>query len=339
MADYASLTDPGTVEELANAHWREAALGGKLPRVSFIVLSFQNGPFLAECLQSVDAQTFDDLEIVIGDDGSSDESHSLIRTFVKDARHPVLAVLGKVNWGLVRNYNRCLRATRGAFIFHIASDDLVLPDRVKIQLRALETTNASMCLSGLHVIDHKGKLLRTKAAPELRHTILPTALEGSRISLPSPTMAFRRSLITDFGLLPEHLANEDEALAVRALASDGIVAVPQVTTQYRQHGASLSARARVASIPKFLAYQRRNIPQRIANIAYFESVLDSRDPEAVAGLRRSRFVLDSCMSLLAGAWPQTNGLSALSQLLRLYVYGAVRSLFDNVSRLLSAIAK
>ncbi len=104
--------------------------------VSVIMPSYNHSRFIKEAIQSVLNQTFDDFELIIIDDSSSDNSQEIIQKFAEiDSR--IKPIFHKKNMGIARTLNDGLRASKGEFIAFIASDDVWVPNKLEIQLEIL----------------------------------------------------------------------------------------------------------------------------------------------------------------------------------------------------------
>lgn len=253
-------------------------LTGRQPRITFIVLSFNNGTYLESTLQSIAAQTLQDLEILITDDGSTDRSAELIRNFVDSCELPCLAILWTRNGGIARNYNSGLSRARGEFIAHIGSDDINLPQRLQRQLDALAPSTASMCIAGMEIIDSDSRKFRDAPARGQCQT-LEFVLKTGTVNVTSPTMMYRRELLDRFGLLPASLANEDEAMAFRALCAGGIAVLPDQLVRYRVHARSISSGSRAINLSRYVLWLASNLPFQVANKLHWKDLLcaTSRD--------------------------------------------------------------
>jgi glycosyltransferase involved in cell wall biosynthesis len=91
-----------------------------MPRVSFVVPCYKHGHFLAACVESILGQSFDDLEVIVMDDCSPDETPEVARS-LRDPR--VVYVRNETNLGHLQNYNKGLRLARGEFLWLINVDD------------------------------------------------------------------------------------------------------------------------------------------------------------------------------------------------------------------------
>lgn len=104
------------------------------PTVS-VLLPVHNGEdYLYEAIQSVIGQTFEDFELVVVDDGSTDSSGGIARQF-KDRR---IRVFNQMNEGLPAALNRSIRLSRGKYLARQDHDDLSMPNRLKKQVEFLE---------------------------------------------------------------------------------------------------------------------------------------------------------------------------------------------------------
>src|SRR5450432_750622 len=124
------------------------------PKVSILIPVYNGRRYLAECLDSILAQDFEGMEILIADDGSTDDSRELIQDYAKkDGR--IRWWRNPVNLGLAGNFNGCLRAARGDYIKYVLQDDLLLsPSAIRQMAQALDSDPAvTLVGSASHVID------------------------------------------------------------------------------------------------------------------------------------------------------------------------------------------
>lgn len=324
------------VSNRALADWHADAARAE---VTFIVLSYNNAGYLPQTLDSVDRQTVSDMDIVIGDDGSSDGSVPAIRSWLKASKRPALAVLWRRNGGIARNYNSALQWARGRYIAHIGSDDVNIQHRVEAQLRALKGSTASMCISGMDVIDDMDRHLRS-VAPNPKLQLRASVLASGSVAVTSPTMVYDRQLIDVFGLLPSELANEDEALAMRAAFSSGIIVLNQSLVRYRIHSSSVTARNRRLTLTGYLTWLQTNLPLQIANKRHWLQVLQATEANA-ADLMVAQGHLDT-LAVQQGFVDQSLRMNALGRIGRLAFTrrgrAIVRSYFLQLARAIRIVA-
>jgi colanic acid/amylovoran biosynthesis glycosyltransferase len=115
--------------------------------VSVIVPTHQRGHVITEALDSVRAQTHRPIELLVVDDGSTDETGKVVERWVADRAEPALRVryVWQENAGAQAARNRGLRESRGAYIQFLDSDDLLEPEKLEKQVARLRRTGADLC--------------------------------------------------------------------------------------------------------------------------------------------------------------------------------------------------
>ena len=121
------------------------------PQVSVIIPVYNVGKYLEKCLTSVVGQTFADLEIIIVNDGSTDDSPQIIARFARqDSR---IVVIDKSNEGLAYARKSGVEAARGTYIYHLDGDDYLEPDAIELIYAQARETDADMTIAPF-VIDY-----------------------------------------------------------------------------------------------------------------------------------------------------------------------------------------
>lgn len=134
--------------------------------------------FLAEALDSILQQSFSDFELILFDDGSTDNTENIIRKYAaKDSR--ITPIYNEKNLGLTVNLNRGIKLSRGPYIARMDADDISLPERFEKQVYFLDN-NPDIDLVGTYAIDidDLGKEIHLRMMP-LKHreiiNLLPKA--------------------------------------------------------------------------------------------------------------------------------------------------------------------
>lgn len=117
--------------------------------VSIIIPVYNTGPYLAQCLQSVKEQTFRDIEIVIVNDGSTDNSHIIVNQFVKENPELTIQYIMQENRGISAARNTGIDAAHGDWLMFLDSDDFIEPYTVEDLLIVGNRTGASI-VKGYH---------------------------------------------------------------------------------------------------------------------------------------------------------------------------------------------
>lgn len=101
-----------------------------MDKISIIVPVFNSAAFLSDCIKSIVNQTYTNLEIILIDDGSKDNSGSICDSFAKD--DPRIIVIHQDNSGVSSSRNTGIARASGSYIAFVDSDDLIAPDMIKL---------------------------------------------------------------------------------------------------------------------------------------------------------------------------------------------------------------
>ena len=131
------------------------------PKVSYVIASYNHEEFVAESLQSILAQTFADLELIVVDDGSSDGTAEVVRDVA--STDPRVSLYVQDNMGVVNARNRGVTQSRGEYISIVDSDDLLPADRTAWQVEALDANpHAALVYGDAWNIDRNGNRIRRR---------------------------------------------------------------------------------------------------------------------------------------------------------------------------------
>ncbi len=111
------------------------------PLVSILIPAYNHENWIAESIQSALAQTWPNIEIIVVNDGSTDRTAEIAKSFV-----PKIKVVSTENRGLSAAVNTAYRHCSGDYIQELDADDLLLPDKIERQLRALREGDSNRIL-------------------------------------------------------------------------------------------------------------------------------------------------------------------------------------------------
>ncbi len=210
-----------------------------MTRVSVIIPAYNAEEYLAETLDSVVAQSFRDIEVVLVDDGSTDGTIALAEGY---ANRLNLTILRQRSGGPAAARNTGIRQSRGAYCAFIDSDDLMLPQRIAEQCAALDADpEVGLAHTDLMTFDHSGVIHVTRrafSAPVGGH-ILPTLLLDNSIT--TSTVMARRSCLLEAGLFDDSLRiSEDFDLWLRMAERWKVAYVDKPLVKYRRRPGSAS---------------------------------------------------------------------------------------------------
>jgi glycosyltransferase involved in cell wall biosynthesis len=127
-----------------------------MPAVSVIMTSYNHEAYLCESIESVLSQTFDDMELIIIDDGSRDGSVKIIEQFA-DKHLQIRAMYHSENKGIAKTLNEALEAAGGQYIAIASSDDVWVGDKLARQMEVLNRDSDLIVWSDAYIIDEKGR--------------------------------------------------------------------------------------------------------------------------------------------------------------------------------------
>ena len=124
------------------------------PTVSVIIPSYNYANFLPEAVESIFNQTFQDFEVIVVDDGSTDNTQEVVQTFADRERFHYIYL---DNQGLAATRNTGLRAAKGEFIAFLDADDIILPNKLDVQVNWLRNNpDYGLVGSGYYYMDEHG---------------------------------------------------------------------------------------------------------------------------------------------------------------------------------------
>lgn len=208
------------------------------PKISVIIPIYNGERTIRETIQSVLDQTFTDLEIIAIDDGSTDRTVEVVRS-IKDHR---VKIFSYPNGGQAASRNRGMERASGAYFAFIDADDLWTPDKLEMQLKALEENpKAGVAYSWVDYIDGSNRYVRSGGRLNVNgnaygHLLLTDFLENGSNPL------VRREAIEKVGNFEETLPpSEDWDLWLRLAADYDYVCVPHAQIKYRISSTSQSS--------------------------------------------------------------------------------------------------
>ena len=214
-----------------------------MPRVNIVVPAYNAEAFVAETVRSALSQTFADLQVTVIDDGSTDATAE--RAALGDAR---VRVISQQNRGMSRSRNRGIAETDSEFVALLDADDLWHPEKLRLQLDALQSRpDHDFCYTAFDVWHGEP---RPDFARQPRSGSVDEALSGwiyphlilDNHALPS-SVVWRRSAWNRLGgFLTDNQQTDDWEYLVRASTQHRFVRLAEPLVLYRQHPVSLSRR-------------------------------------------------------------------------------------------------
>ena len=218
-------------------HERTAAHGTESiqPLVSVVIPTYNHASFLGEAVASVQAQSYGSLEVVVVDDGSTDETPQVV------AALQGVKYVAQANQGLASARNTGIRCSQGSYLLFLDADDRLLPNAVRASLARLAKRPECAFVSGSYtLVDTAGALLHRpqRSCPASDH--FRELLRANYIGMHA-TVLYRRSALEEVGGFDAGLkACEDYDLYLRIARRWPVLCHAEEVAEYRQHGDNMS---------------------------------------------------------------------------------------------------
>lgn len=224
-----------------------------MPKVSVIVPAYNGQSTVLETINSVLQQSFSDFELIVINDGSTDGTLELLSN-IKDAR---LKVYSYKNGGLPAARNRGIVRATGEFLSFIDADDLWTPDKLELQLQALqENSQAGVAYSWTICMGNDGNSFHPGVSESFQGNVYPQLLVGNFIASGSNVL-IRREAIESVGYFDESLKScEDWDYWLRLAPKWEFVVVPKPQIIYRLSSGAMSSKLDVMEKYQTLVLER-----------------------------------------------------------------------------------
>ena len=295
---------------------------------------FNSANFISESIESILKQTFPDFELILIDDGSTDESLEIIRRFERiDSR---IVVIEKENTGPADSRNRGIFQSKGDWIAILDSDDIAHHMRLEKQYKYVsQQQDIVMIGSGFTEIDYAGNPIKCHYYPSA-HSSLVKRLQRLRAFPPHSSLMYRSEVVKQIGgFNTKYLSSEDIDVWLRLAEKGYITCLGDTLVKVRKHANNVSNHEGgrkqtlygvTASVCHFLRNRRTIDPSDCDNIAYWYSFIEWIDQRVReeeyferqkewSELRQEYF---SAGNRFTGAWRLVTGLIESKTLFKMF---------------------
>ncbi len=314
---------------------------GKAPApgaIDVLIPVFNGAATIESALDSIAAQTFGDLRMIVVDDGSTDASPAILRRLAE--RDPRIVVITTPNRGIVAALNTALAASGAALIARFDADDLAFPERLERQTAYLAAHPDCVAVgcNAFH-IDRDGR--RTGTVTTFRETVVgdPFEIPAAEPYLLHPFLLARREALVSVGGYRYVFHSEDADLYWRLSNVGRLANVVDVLGEYRIHDGSVSAKSVVNGRVQAIEGQRAALSERRrrdgrADLAF--------PPEALAAYHAAetlRAMLDVASRSLSDDERAYLEVATAAKLLELTAYRPYRLTRDDLRTMRRAIER
>lgn len=212
-----------------------------MPKVSVIIPTYNRADLIQDSIDSVLWQTFEDYEIIIVDDGSTDNTREVLHPLIQEG---VIRYVRQDNQGESAARNHGIKLARGDLVAFLDSDDLFLPEKLAKQISLLEENPAlGMVHSDFVRFDHDtGVDLGYRSTAHLSGWVYPQMLLQWSVLIATPTVMIPKEVLEHVGGFDERMHwAEDIDLWRRIARLYPIQSIPEALTRVRTHQDSLAS--------------------------------------------------------------------------------------------------
>lgn len=220
-----------------------------MPGISVIMPAHNSERFIAQAIDSILEQTYPNLELIVIDDGSSDNTPEIVSSYAD--HDPRVTLIQQARGGVSRAGNAGLHAARFDWVARMDSDDIALPHRLETQIKAaIQHPDVIVWGSHAYQINIANKVIGLmEHGPTSDAEYESLRANGDPFFILNPTTLFRRDIALQVGgYNPTFVAAGDEELWSRMAAYGPMRVIPEKLLYYRIHSASMTS--------SHMAYQR-----------------------------------------------------------------------------------
>jgi alpha-1,3-rhamnosyltransferase len=213
------------------------------PLVSVIISSYNHAAYIEETIHSVMRQTYPNIELLVTDDASSDDTANRIEVLQRE--YAFSFKKQEKNMGLSRNLNAMINSCKGSLICIFYSDDIMVPDRIEKQVAYMQDKpEVGICSGNVRLIDEQGNFIQEKRPhdeiPFLRYDFDDVFLLN-KPALSTTTLLIRRGVLEEIGGFDPEIRLQDFQLYLKVThAGYYIDRLSDVLAYYRVHQSNTS---------------------------------------------------------------------------------------------------
>ena len=140
------------------------------PLISIIIAAYKIEDYLGMCIESIQNQTYKNLEIIVVNDGSPDHCHEIAANYAKNDNR--IKIVDKKNGGLSDARNAGIDIAKGEYIAVIDGDDYIEPDMIQIMYDKLSKEHAELCICNIQVVNEEYKPIEQMASSQIKDEVL-----------------------------------------------------------------------------------------------------------------------------------------------------------------------
>ena len=214
-----------------------------LPKVTVGIALYNHAAYIEQCLASVVEQTYKNIEIIVIDDGSNDDSYEVAKQFLeRQQKNPSFVIKTRKNHGMCGTLNDIARKAQGKYISFIGSDDYWMENKIEDQVEFLENHPELVLVHSNSIkVDSQGnEIKKIDYSKKINSGSVYEAIIRHTGGINTPSHLYRTSIYEKIGYYDPAFSFEDTDFWLRLSKKFQIGFINQYHTYYRWHGENLS---------------------------------------------------------------------------------------------------
>lgn len=201
-----------------------------MPMISVIIPVYNAEHTILSCMESVNHQNYENVEVIVIDDGSTDRSKEIIETYiVEHALHWIF--ISRENCGVAKTRNEGIQKSNGDFIAFLDSDDVWMEEKLSKQMALIQETKAVFVSTNIRQTD-------SNVGYQIYH--LKDLLRSNKVC--TSTVLVSKAVLNDIGCFNENMQySEDYNLWLRIVKKYPIYIMNEILTKYNENSQGLSS--------------------------------------------------------------------------------------------------
>ncbi len=249
------------------------------PLVSAVIPAYNAAGHLPAAIESVLTQTYAPVEVLVVDDGSSDDTPTVVSSFGERVRY-----VRQANQGVSVARNRGIAEAHGEFVALLDADDEWLPRKLESQIRRMIETSATACFTDVLLVDERSSRDRISRCRLESDLVLGLLLYSCIVGPPSGLVARRGVFLEVGGFDPRFSQCADWDMWIRLAEKGRIEVVPEPLVRYRMHSTNMSRNVRLLELDTFRVLDEFfSSPDRVSRYGRYRSHIYSNHYVILSG--------------------------------------------------------
>ena len=215
----------------------------KKPKISVVVAAYNIADFISQCFESIISQTYDNYEVIVINDGSTDNTLSICQSYAK--KHANFIVINQKNQGLSAVRNRGVKESTGEYITFVDGDDYLAPDYLQKLYQNLQTSKSEISVCGFTTFPNQAIELPRQEILSGQDATIKLLTEQDNYQIVSWNKLYKKSLFENIAF-PIGKIHEDSLTTYKLFAAaDKVSFLNESLYFYRQRKGSIMDQAKL----------------------------------------------------------------------------------------------